>query len=220
MKIIDISWPLERGMAIYPGNPPFRVKPYKYKSSVMAEVSMGNHTGTHVDAPRHALKKGKTIERAGIEAMVGPCRVLDMTHVKKAISASDLQAARIRKGERILVKTKNSKRGFKKFYNNYIYLDGDAAEFLAQKQIGLFGTDYISIKQKGSSDNRAHTELLKRGIVIFEGLNLSRVKPGVYYFIGLPLNFKGLDGAPARAILLEPVYNLTAKRANAPKLTG
>jgi len=203
MKIIDISWPLERGMAIYPGNPPFRVKPYKYKSSVMAEVSMGNHTGTHVDAPRHALKKGKTIERAGIEAMVGPCRVLDMTHVKKAISASDLQAARIRKGERILVKTRNSKRGTKTFFSDFIYLESAAAEFLAKKGIVLFGTDYLSVKQKGDADNTAHSALLKKDIAIFEGLDLSNVSPGAYFFVGLPLKLAGLDGAPARAVLIK-----------------
>jgi len=207
-------------MIIYPGNPVVSLKQLRGATSVHSEITMGSHTGTHVDAPRHVFRNGKGIDSADLKKMVGECRVLDMTHVKKGISINDLKKEQIRNRERILVKTKNSKRGFKKFRNDYIYLEGDAAEFLAQKRVNLFGIDYISVKQKGSSDNRAHTELLKRGIVIFEGLDLSNVKPGAYYFVGLPLNFKGLDGAPARAILLEPVYNLTAKRANAPKLTG
>ena len=194
---------MEEGMAIYPDNPPFQIKPYAYKTSVMAEISMGNHTGTHMDAPRHALEKGKTVEHVKLEPMIGLCRVLDMTHVKKGITVSDLKKAHIRKGERILVKTANSKRGTTKFFSGFVYLESAAAEFLAEKDIVLFGTDYLSVKQKGSADNTAHTALLKKSIVIFEGLNFAKVSPGTYFFIGLPLKVTALDGAPARAVLIK-----------------
>jgi arylformamidase len=80
-------------------------------------------------------------------------------------------------------------------------VDGDAADYLAERGIILLGIDGLSIKKRGGEDARAHTSLLSKGIVIFEGLDLSGVEPGTYQFIGLPLRFTDLDGSPARAIV-------------------
>ena len=213
-QIIDISLPLYQGMITYPGNPELKITPRRgatkrkdalpYISSFLTEISLGSHTGTHVDAPSHVFPKGKPVDVFKLTQLVGECRVINMVHVKKAVTVADLEKENIKNGERILVKTKNSLRGFKEFYNDYIYLDGDAAQFLAKKNIGLFGIDYLSVKQKGSIDHRPHTALLKKNIPIFEGLDLSKVKPGKYFFVGLPLRFVGIDGAPARAILIRP----------------
>ncbi len=202
-RVFDISLPLYQGMAVYPNNTEFRARPIHSRTSVSSEITMGSHAGTHVDAPKHVFPKGKGVDSLKIKSLIGECRVLDMTHVSGAITVRDLQGARIKKGERILVKTRNSKRGFRNFHDDYIYLDGDAAEFLAAKNITLFGIDYLSVKQKGSKDNRPHTALLRKNIPIFEGIDLSKVKPGKYFFIGLPLRMNGLDGAPARAVLIQ-----------------
>ncbi len=202
-KVYDISLPLYQGMAVYPENTEFRARPINSRTSVSSEITIGSHAGTHVDAPKHVFPKGKGVDSLDIQSLIGECRVLDMTKVKKGITVKNLRKARVKKGERILVKTSNSKRGFKNFYKDYVYLDGDAADYLAQKNIRLFGIDYLSIKQKGSPDNRPHTSLLKKNIPIFEGLDLSKIKPGRYFFIGLPLRTKGLDGAPARAVLIQ-----------------
>ncbi len=201
-KIIDISWPLEPGIAVYPGNPELRIAPRVGKTSVHSEITMGSHTGTHIDAPQHVFERGKGIDEVPLDALIGPCRVLDCTKAKSAITVADLQPHRILRGERILVKTKNSRLGHKVFYTGYVYLDGDAAEWLAARRIKLFGIDYLSVKQRGSADNRPHTELLGRGIPIIEGLNLQNVKPGKYQLVALPLKFVGLDGAPARVVLI------------------
>ena len=201
-KVYDISLPLYRGMLVYPNNTEFRARPIISKTSVSSEITIGSHAGTHVDAPKHVLPNGVGVDKIPVKSLIGECRVLDMTKSTNAVTLQDLQKSRIKKGERILIKTKNSKRGFKNFYNDYIYLDGDAAEFLAAKKITLFGIDYLSVKQKGSEDNRPHTALLRKKIPIFEGLDLSKIKPGKYFFIGLPLSLKGLDGAPARAVLI------------------
>lgn len=200
MGVIDISVAIHTRMVIYPRNPPVRIRPV---GDFLSEITMGTHTGTHVDAPRHAWKEGSGVDQINLQKCVGPCRVLDMTHVKNGIHVADLRSLRIQQGERILVKTRNSKRGYKKFFSDFVYLDGDAATFLAKRGIALFGTDYLSVKQRGNPDNRPHTELLKKKIVIFEGLDLSKVKPGRYTFVGLPLKLTGLDGSPARAVLLQ-----------------
>jgi arylformamidase len=201
-KILDITLPMKAGMAIYPGNQELEIQTTRSKTSFISRILMGSHTGTHVDAPRHSDEQGAGVDKLALEAMLGPCRVLDLTGVKGSISAADLANFEIKKGERVLAKTSNSKRGFKKFYPDYVYLSSEAAAYLAKRKIVLFGIDALSVKQKGSEDNRPHTELLDEGIVIFEGLDLSKVKPGEYYFIGLPLKLVDLDGAPARALLL------------------
>lgn len=202
MKIFDVSLPLLEKTIVYPGNPGVRIRGIKTKTSVISEITFGSHTGTHADAPRHVFPKGAGVDRLSLDVCIGSCRVLDCARARDCVRVADLRAARIRKGERILIKTQNSRRGFRKFYDDYVYLHGEAARFLAERGVVLFGIDYLSIKQRGSSDNRPHTELLRRRVVVFEGLDLSRVRPGRYQFIGLPLKFVGLDGAPARAVLV------------------
>lgn len=201
-KIVDISLSLTPGMVTYPNNPELSIEPAEGESSFLSRVSLGSHTGTHVDAPRHVFSGGAGVDMLPLNSMAGPCRVLDFTSEEKSITKGDLEDFGIRTGERLLVKTKNSLRGFQEFFDDYVFLDGDAAEFLAAQHIGLFGIDYLSVKQRGSEDNRAHTELLQKGVVIFEGLDLSEVEAGEYFFVGLPLKLVRLDGAPARAILL------------------
>lgn len=203
MKIIDISLPVYPGMVIYPRNPRVSFRWVKTPHSWLTKATLGTHTGTHIDVPRHVFKNGWGVDKAPLEKLAGPCRVLDLVRAKDTIRVADLVPFRIRAGERILAKTRNSRLGFRKFYRDYVYLDGDAAAYLAKKKIALFGSDYLSVKQRGSSDNRPHTELLRKGIPIFEGLFLRNVKPGRYMFVGLPLKLVGRDGAPARAILIQ-----------------
>lgn len=201
MKMIDISVPIHPAMATYPGDPIVKFKPWPGKDWALTEVTLGTHTGTHADAPRHVFKNGKRIDGLPLEKFIGPCRVLDMKHVKQAIELRDLTAAKIKKDERILVKTRNSLRSDANFYPDYIYISGDAVEYLAKVGIVLFGIDAFSVKQRGSDDLRPHTVLLKKEIVILERINLKHVKPGKYFLVALPLKFMGLDGSPVRAVL-------------------
>lgn len=202
MRIIDISVPLYPGMATYPGDPAVKFRPWPGKDWALTEVTLGTHTGTHVDAPRHVFKNGTRIDELALSKFIGPCRVLDMTHVTRAIELHDLKAAKIRKGERILVRTKNSLRSQDVFRPDYVYLSGDAVGYLATLPITLFGIDAFSVKQRGSDDLRPHTVLLKKNIVILERINLRAVKPGVYFLAALPLKLRGLDGSPVRAVLI------------------
>jgi len=206
MKIYDISLPLNNDMPIYPGNPEILIESHKkvpeYPTN-LSKIFFGSHTGTHVDAPRHVDNDAVGVDKVDLAVCIGPCRVLDMTHVSGKIAAGDFKKEGIKPGERILIKTKNSSRDFDEFFDDYIYLDGDAADFLAELGIILFGIDSLSVKKRGGEDTRPHTSLLSKNIVIFEGLDLSGIEPGEYQFIGLPLKFTDLDGAPARAVLIK-----------------
>lgn len=205
MQIYDISLPLDNKTVIYPGNPRMSIAAYRtvpeYPTN-LSEITFGSHTGTHVDSPRHVDNNANGVDQVSLTACIGPCRVLDMRGVEEKITTYDLEKENIKKGERILTKTQNSLRGFTEFHDTAIYLDGDAADFLAERGIILFGIDWLSVKKRGGEDVRPHTSLLSRNIVLFEGLDLSGVEPGEYQFIGLPLKFTGLDGAPARAVLI------------------
>lgn len=204
-KVIDISLPLNSKTIVYPGNVPVSIETHAEgdgKVSHLSKITMGSHSGTHVDAPKHSIVGAGEVSDFPIDAFVGLCRVLDFSEEIESITLEMLKNKNIIKGERILVKTKNSEIGFEEFRNDYIYLSGDGADYLGALEILLFGIDYISVKQKGSSDNRSHTSLLAKKIPIIEGLNLKDVTEGEYFLSAVPLKFEGVEGAPCRAILL------------------
>jgi len=206
MKIIDITHYIKDAMPVYPGNAPVSIKPFAEisngASSNLSEVSFGTHTGTHVDAPLHVFEGKEKLEDMPLEAFVGVCRVIDASHRGPGDLIELEDVADAQEGERILVKTSNSERGINEFYEDFVALSGDAADFLRDTNIALFGIDYLSIKQRGSSDNRAHTSLLEKNIPIVEGLNLKNVAAGEYELVCLPLKLKDVEGGPVRAILI------------------
>lgn len=203
MKIFDISLPLNEQTITYPGTTPLKINPTRSSvtGSVLSEITMSSHTGTHIDAPSHVIEGGKTIDQIDLATFFGPCRVLDFPKIKKGINVSDLESKKIKEGERILLKTSNSNWGFDKFYG-YVFLTSEAAVYLAGLNIKLVGIDSLSIKKRGLQDNRAHSELLSKNIPIIEGLNLGNIEEGEYTLVAFPLKFTGIDGSPARIVLI------------------
>ncbi len=207
MKIIDISLPLNNKTPIYPDNVPLMVKIHHAMpefATMLSSITLGSHTGTHVDAPAHTVLGGATLDRLPLEAFVGPCRVLDFSKDNgESIKTTQLKGKNVKSGERILLKTKNSSRGFQGFHDDYIYLDGDAADYLVGLNITAIGIDSLSIKKRKGPDHRPHVSLLKHNIPIIEGLDLSEAQEKEYELVCLPLKFTDIEGAPARAILIE-----------------
>jgi len=208
MKIIDISLEIKPEMITYPGDPLFRIQQIKFppKDTVaLSEMTMGTHTGTHVDAKVHINPDGTGVDTIPLDRYYGPCKVLDVTSIKfgSGITKDDLKAFPIKHGDIILLKTRNSSTGYSKFFKDFVALSLDGANYLVKKKIKTVGIDYLSIQPYGTPVCEAHCVLLNNDIIVFEGLNLSQVKPGRYLFIGLPLKIQHGDGAPARAILIE-----------------
>jgi len=137
-----------------------------------------------------------------LDATVGRARVIAVRD-PEAIKIEELRRHRIRKSERILFKTQNSTECWnqEKFRRDFVHLSTDAAHFLAAKKIRTVGVDYLSVGGYESDGAEIHRILLKAGIWIIEGLNLSKVNPGIYELVCLPLRILDSDGAPARAIL-------------------
>ncbi len=203
---IDISVTLKSGMIHWPGDPPVKIKHThsmaKGDTANVSKIDMGSHTGTHMDAPTHFLCRGKGIDRMPLDATLGEARVIEIRDTV-SIKPAELKRHRIRRGERILFKTKNSLRCWKEnsFVKDFIYLSLEAAMFLAQCRTKTVGIDYLSVGGFKRDGDATHRTLLKAGIWIIEGLDLSQAQPGKYELICLPLKLSHGDGAPARAIL-------------------
>ena len=205
----DISVPLKQGMNYFPTDPA-PPKIYRYHDVEMgAKVTMSmmeiiSHTGTHIDTPLHFIPGGSTVTDMPLDATIGPCRVLEIKDQEK-IKVPELERYNIRKGERILCKTRNSPKTYTsdKFVEDYVYLDGDAADYLVNRGITLFGLDNITIGHFKETDNlnRTHRTLLAAGIYILEDCALDRVPAGEYELLCLPLLMWKGDAGPCRAIL-------------------
>lgn len=204
---IDISVTLHSGMVHWPGDPPVVITRTsdldRGDPATVSKLSMGSHTGTHMDAPRHFIRGGKGLDDMPLETAVGPARVV-LVRNPKVITPEELRSHQIRRGERILLKTRNSARCWKadRFLKDFVSLSPEAARFLAQRRVRMVGVDYLSVgSYRKRNGVEVHRTLLRAGIWILEGLNLSHTRPATYELLCLPLRIAQSDGAPARAIL-------------------
>lgn len=203
---IDISLTLKSGMVHWPGDPEVIIELEsditKNEKCNVSRITMSSHTGTHIDAPFHYIEEGTGIDQMPIDAMKGIARVIEISD-PESVKKEELIDKHITKGERILFKTTNSEKCWKsgEFVKDYVYVDTDAAEFLAEKEVLTIGVDYLSVGSMIESGEVVHKILLSSGIWVIEGLDLSAVNTGSYDFICMPLKIQHGDGAPARAII-------------------
>jgi arylformamidase len=205
--IYDVSLPIVNGGLVYPGNPEIAISPQQQisegASSNVSLLSFGSHTGTHVDAQKHILDGGLAVDALHLDVLMGPAILIAVPDDAPAVTESLLRAHDLTGQQRVLIRTRNS--GFirqREFVRDYTYLAPDGAEYLVSLGVRLVGIDYMSIEQFHSGHHMTHRTLLGRGVVIVEGLDLSVPPPGRYDLRVLPLRLAGLDGAPARAVLV------------------
>jgi arylformamidase len=207
MNIIDISWPISPTMTTYKNESKVlfnAVKTMERNAVRKTELVLDTHTGTHIDMPSHFIQNGITSEKTELESLFGPCVVIDLSHVEGAISATHLEEYDFEECDVVLIKTKNSTLAHDAPFNtSCVYLDASAAEYFAETtDVQTVGFDYIGI-ERNQPNHETHTTLFNAQITVIEGLRLSHVAEGEYFFVCLPLAVQGLDGAPARAILVE-----------------
>jgi arylformamidase len=133
---------------------------------------------------------------------MGPALLIAFADEVMSIGIPELRAHELRAHKRILLRTRNS--GLlhdSEFHPDYTFLAPDGAEYLVSRGVQLVGIDYLSVEQFHSGHHLTHRTLLRAGVVIVEGLDLSEPPPGEYELTCLPLRLAGLDGAPARAVL-------------------
>jgi len=206
MKVIDISWPVSSAMTSYKQDEAAWMEIVKsFVKDGMREsmLHIGTHSGTHVDAPCHFLRDGKTIDELDLSTVYGAAIVVDCTTFADSITEKALVDAKIKKGDIVLLKTTNSLNGPNDSFNiRFVSLHLSGAKYLADAGAKAVGFDYLSI-EKPVDDHVAHRELFENGVTIIEGLRLNDVKPGRYTFACFPLNLVAVEAAPARAVLIE-----------------
>jgi arylformamidase len=210
MTIYDISLTISPNLPIWPGDPPLELVQFesmdKGAHNNVTKMSSCVHIGTHVDAPRHFLSDGSTVEQLPLDVLIGPCYVAQLPDGIEAITAEVLDRTEITSEmKRVLFGTRNSHlwaRGESEFQTDFVAITEDGAEWLVERGVQLVGVDYLSVAPYGDSI-ATHTMLLNAGVVLVEGLNLSNVMRGFYDLCCLPLKIAGSDGAPARAILIQ-----------------
>jgi arylformamidase len=203
--IIDISLPIHHAMPIWPGDPRPKltlVTSLEGEGVQVSRLVLGTHTGTHLDAPRHFITGGRTIDQLDLDALVGVCRVVEVIDAKGAISREDLQRVELQPGERLLLKTRNSQPSAgPPFPADFVALDPSGADYVCAQGVRLVGIDGPSIDRWDASDFPSHKRLLGADVLILENLVLRHVVPGIYGLIAVPLNLIGADGCPIRALL-------------------
>lgn len=196
MKIYDISQEVF-SCQVYPDDPTPKKNALKSMENGevynLTEFSMCAHNGTHIDAPFHFIKDGKTVDEICLEAFVGMSYVVehngilsgeDATEILKKANAHNPEAAK-----RILIK-------------GNVEVSLDAANVFASAEILLVGNEPQTVGPQ-NAPMAVHLALLSANVILLEGLRLSEVPEGVYLLNAAPLNLSGADGSPCRAILID-----------------
>lgn len=203
--IIDISLPITAEMPIWPGDPRPELKAVSTLETAGIQVSqltLGTHTGTHLDAPRHFIPGGRTIDQLDLRTLVGLCQVIEVVRADGHIARADLQGLPLYSGARVLLKTRNSHRPSRQIVpSDFAALEPAAADYLCEQGVVLVGVDGPSIDAGNTSDFPCHKRLLGADVLVVENLVLREVVPGIYGLIAVPLNLLGADGCPIRALL-------------------
>ncbi len=199
--------PLHGQMRIWPGSPGFSSSPHLSLAAGdianATSIEMDVHCGTHVDAPRHFVDGGATLDAVGLAPFIGPAWIAD-ARGHPAIDAALLERLKVPPGTtRLLLRTDNSlERPDAPFREDYVALTADAAQWVVARGVELVGIDYLSI-QRFRDPPDAHQILLRASTMILEGVDLRHAHPGRWTLMCLPMLLVGAEAAPARAVLLQ-----------------
>lgn len=210
-KFYDISIPITSEMIIWPGDSKVTIRQVSAikegADSNVSQLRMSVHTGTHIDAPKHFVDDGKTIDQIPLGKLTGPSLVMEIGQTISIITRNVLLKHsafhRLEQAKKVLFKTRNSllwHEGGKIFKKNYVGLDSSAAQLLADMDFDLVGVDYLSIAPFNETE-APHQILLEKEVVLLEGIDLSGIPQGFYELFCLPLLLQNCEGSPARAIL-------------------
>lgn len=205
MRIHDVTRLISEDMTVYKDRESKKIKrtvvaDYEKADYYESRMDMDMHCGTHIDAPLHMLKGGDTIEKYDLSKFIGDCKVFDLTDVDEAIRKKDIENLDIQKDDIVIFKTKNS---FDQGYNpKFVYIEEDAAMYLSEKGIKTVGIDAMSI-ERDKKEHPSHKIILGANIGVIEDLYLKNVGQGQYFLSALPLNIRGSEASPIRAVLIE-----------------
>lgn len=196
MKIYDISQEVF-SCDVFPGDelPERRVLETIDNGSAynLTSISMCAHNGTHIDAPFHFYKNGRTVDQINLENVIGKCFV---TFTEGALSEKTAESIIC---EAKSIDSDSSKRIL---IGGNMYVTLEAAKVFAREKIFLIGNESQTIGPL-EAPAAVHFELLTSEVVLLEGIRLEGIKKGIYFLNAAPINLGGADGAPCRAVLIQ-----------------
>ena len=209
MNIIDISIPLSEKTPVWEGDKGISVprvaKIEEGSDFNVSRIELGVHAGTHIDAPFHVFENGDTVDQIPLGNLIGRVQVVEIPDGISVINKNCLMNLDFQDGiDRILFKTSNSiywETDPFSFNKEYVAINSEGAEYLANMDLRLVGVDYFSVSSYDDL-KQPHLILLERGIILLENIDLRQVVPEIYQLICLPLKIIDTDGAPVRAVLI------------------
>ncbi|MBI4504185.1 MAG: cyclase family protein [Chloroflexi bacterium] len=174
----------------------------------VTEYTFAAHIGTHVDAPRHFIPDGKTIDELAIDRWIGEGLLLDLPRGRyEVVSAADLRSAGgdVRPGDFLLLRTGWGRHYGAPLYHEHPYLTADAAAWLLDRGVRALALDAVTPDEPiavrpPDFDWPVHKLLLGHEVLIMENLRLEDAPAGRLLVVACPVNIRGSDGAPARII--------------------
>ncbi len=208
MKVIDLSLDVNNDM---PGVDVSVTKRLEVEGWNATTLSLYSHCGTHMDAPRHFLPEGATLEQQDLSVCVGPATVVNVAPAqpRQLISVDDLGplADTIEPGARLLFRTDWHKRyGTRSYRDQLPRISIDLANWLVERNVVLIGVEPPSVADVNNKQEltEVHQTLFRGNVLIVEGIaNLDQITSPQVEFIALPLKITGGDGSPVRAIAIE-----------------
>jgi arylformamidase len=207
----DLTHLITRDMPVYPGDPSPEFRPIATIENQKVNVTriiVGSHTGTHVDAQKHFIANGNSIDKEPLDKFMGEAVTLDISnvHIGNGITGSDLEnfSKAVKNKDILLLYTGTSDKWTKDdtIRTNFTYLEPSAADWIVNHDIKCVGIDTLSVEKYGFKEGLTHKKLLSSGIGIIENLNsnLKKISRTRSFLICMPLPLEGVDGAPTRAI--------------------
>jgi arylformamidase len=216
-RIVDLSMSIHEGMQTFPTHwhPMVEITQlgrHGIENRETRKIVLGTHTGTHIDAPRHFVPGGRTVDQIALEQINGPATLIDMTHVPAggSVDTPDLAAAvGNRPVERLLIRFDGCKRlGTMQYYTDHQWLTQDACRWLVKSGCRLLGLDTPmpdnpSSGPRSEEDSPNHKILLGAEVILLEYLiNLRAIEANEFDLVVAPLKIRDGDGAPVRCFAI------------------
>ena len=205
MHTIDISRTLNPYLAVWPGDAPFALQVVADRRAGAAvnltTLTFSAHIGTHIDAPHHIADNALPVDALDLAIYWGPAQVVTVVKPAGPLFPDDFAPVDLGRAPRLLVRSAASAHDAAAFPQQFVYPSSALADALGELGVCLYGADAPSVDPADSNDLLGHRALLRNGIAILEGLDLSRAPDGLYELVALPLRIAGGDGSPVRAAL-------------------
>jgi len=209
-RIIDLSHTIIDANPVFPGDPEVSFHPHHTHESIgycVTSVTMGTHTGTHIDVPLHKLPGGAAVDEVSLEKTMGAACVADLTGLKPgeeimpahlAPYASYLKDAKI-----LILKTGWCHHfGQDDFFSGFNGISREATEWLVVQNLNMVALESPSVHPEKHME--IHEVFLRNSVLVTESLNnVSAIQKPVVQFFAVPLKLNGLDGSPVRAFAIE-----------------